>query len=66
MLVKHVLKAIPLYHLLALTLNQEGFRGLEQICREFLWGPRESGQTKVPLVTWTMLSRPTLEGGLGL
>lgn len=55
-LVKHILKAILIYHLMALTLNQEGYKRLEQICREFLWGSCEIGHAKVPLLAWSTLA----------
>lgn len=63
---KHILKAIPIYHLMALTLNHVGYQGLEKICRKFLWGPGETGQAKIPLVTLATIAQPVCDGGLGL
>lgn len=65
-LLRHVLRAIPVYHLMALNLNKDGFKMLEGICREFVWGIGEQGNPKVPLVAWNTISTPTLEGGLSI
>lgn len=64
-LVKHVLKAIPVNNLMALTLNQAGYTELEKICR-VLWGLGETGHANVPLVIWATIPQSTLGGGLGL
>lgn len=33
---KHVLRALPVYHLMALDLNKYGFKELGGLCREFI------------------------------
>lgn len=65
-LLKHVLPAIPMFHLMALTLNKGSAANLEQLCRQFLWDPRERGHPKVPLVACATISQPTAEHGLGI
>lgn len=40
------------------------FKWLESMHREFLWGPNEQGNPKVPLVAWETISKPMFEGGL--
>lgn len=65
-LLKHVLRAIPVFYFMALSLNKDGLRDLEQICRDFLWGPGESGHPRVPLVAWATISQPMADGGLGI
>ncbi|KAL3675227.1 hypothetical protein R1sor_025175 [Riccia sorocarpa] len=37
-LLRHILRAIPIYQLLAMGLREEGFKQLKSICRDFLWG----------------------------
>lgn len=37
-LLQHVLRAIPTYHLMLLTLSGQGYEEMEQIRRNFLWG----------------------------
>lgn len=56
-LLKHVLRAIPIYHFMALTLNvcKDRMGDLEQICRKFLWEPGEEAHPKVPQVAWAGL-----------
>lgn len=49
---RHILKAIPVFHLMDLAMNLDGFKMLETMCREFVWGPGEQGDPKVPLVAW--------------
>lgn len=65
-LLKHVLQAVPIYHLMAMTLNKGGFDDLEQLCREFIWSLGEQGKPKNALVAWSVISQPHLDGGLGV
>lgn len=64
MLMHHVLRAILVFHLMALDMNQDGFRCLERVCREFVWGLGEQGNPRAPLVAWAIIVHPTTEGGL--
>lgn len=43
MLMRHVLQAILVFHLMALFMNMDGFKQLEAVCKEFMWGPGEQG-----------------------
>jgi hypothetical protein len=63
---KHILRAMPVFHLLILDFTQEGYNRLESICRTFLWGTAESGNPKIPLITWPKIVQSKLTGGLGL
>lgn len=40
-LMKHVLYAIPVFHLMTLKLLKDGFGRLEGLCREFMWGKND-------------------------
>lgn len=61
-----MLREIPNYHLMAFSLNKDGYNELEQIYRNFLWGSRESGQPKIALVAWDTMTQPVLDGDLGI
>lgn len=66
MLVRHILHVILTCHLMALTLTKAGFDDLEQVCREFVWGPGEQGNPKNALVAWNVITQPLLNGGMGI
>lgn len=65
-LMKHVLRAIPVFHLIALDMNQDGFKLLEGMCREFVWGLGEQGNPRVPLIAWDIVVQPAALGGLSI
>lgn len=62
-LVRHVLRAIPVFHLMSLALNHDGFKSLESIYHEFVWG---LGDPKVPLVAWDTITQSFAVGGLSI
>lgn len=43
-LLMHVIRAMPIYHLMTMSLNTQGFEKLECILRDFLWGKNELGE----------------------
>lgn len=55
-----------MFHLTALVMNQDGFKLLEGLCREFVWGPGKHGDPKVPLISWDTMTKPASEGGLSI
>jgi hypothetical protein len=63
---KHILQAMPVFHLMILDFTQHGYNQLESLCRVFLWGSAESGKPKVPLIAWPKIVRSKPTGGLGL
>lgn len=65
-LLKHVLRTIPGYHLMALSLNNQGYKQLEKTCHIFLWGMNEQGKPKKALIVWEEITRPRAEGGLDI
>lgn len=65
-LMKHVLRAIPVFHLMTLKLLKDGFESLEGLCREFLWGKNDQGQTRQPLVAWETITHCNIDGGLAI
>lgn len=65
-LLKHVLRAIPTFHFMVLSLSGVGFEELEQICRNFLWGTAATGKTKKALIRWSAITMEKDRGGLGI
>lgn len=61
-----VILNVEMLSIMALTLNKGSADELEQICRQFLWGPCEQEHSKVPLVARDIISQPMLEGRLGI
>ncbi|CAM6117704.1 unnamed protein product [Calypogeia fissa] len=64
-LIRHVLQAIPIYHMMFVETSKRTCDKLEKIFREFLWGHKTAGGKKLALVAWDKLTRPRAEGGLG-
>lgn len=63
-LMKHVLRAIPIFHLMTLKLLKDGFLSLEGLCREFLWGKNDQGNPRQPLIAWDTITHGNTRGGL--
>lgn len=63
---RHVLKTLLVFHLMALDSNRDDFKCLEGICREFLWGPGDNGNPWVLLVAWDTIAQTIGDGGLGI
>lgn len=63
-LLRHVIRAMPIYHLMAMSLNAQGFEDLECISRDFLWGKNEDGEFSKALVAWDDLAHMKAEGGI--
>lgn len=57
---------MPVYHLMALSLNADGFHELEGISRDFLWGQNDFGEYNKALVAWEDIVLNKAEGGVGL
>ncbi|KAL3679920.1 hypothetical protein R1sor_022876 [Riccia sorocarpa] len=47
-----------------LGLTSGGYKLLESMCRDFIWGKTAGGKTRRPLVVWDSITKPTKEGGL--
>lgn len=64
-LLKHMLRALPIYSLMMLEYTQCGiFQKIETICREFLWRYLVERKTKHPLVAWDVITKPYHQGRL--
>ncbi|KAL2613607.1 hypothetical protein R1flu_025299 [Riccia fluitans] len=64
LLLKHVLRALPVYHFLGLGLHRVSYKSLEAPCRAFLWGTNSDNRTKTALVGWNTLNKAKTNGGL--
>lgn len=65
-LLRHVVRSIPIYYFMLLDLIQNIFKTLELMCRKFLWGLGFEGNPHIPLIAWDNVTKPKLMGGLGL
>lgn len=51
-LLHHVIRAMPIYHLMSMSLNFQGLDDLECIARDFLLDKNEDGEARKALVSW--------------
>jgi hypothetical protein len=65
-LVKAVLTAIPIYHLLVLQCPKWVIKAIDKIRRGFLWKGRKDIKGGHCVVGWTRVCRPLNVGGLGI
>lgn len=66
MLLRHVLRAIPNYHLMVLSLTHDSYNELEKVCRIYLWGTNKEGKPKKTIIAWDDITRPKGEGGMDI
>ncbi|KAL3686178.1 hypothetical protein R1sor_004200 [Riccia sorocarpa] len=58
-------QAIPIYQLLSIVLRNDGYKQLESVCRNFLWGSNPEGRTKTTLISWQFVTQKKRRGGFG-
>ncbi|KAL3698517.1 hypothetical protein R1sor_012593 [Riccia sorocarpa] len=63
---KHAIATMPNYYFMTLGLSTNGYKKLERICWQFLWGKNGEGGHKKSLVSWNRICREKEEGGLGI
>jgi hypothetical protein len=64
--VKSVLRAVPIYAMLAENLPPWARKELDAICRRFFWAGGEQSTRGKCMVAWSTCCRPTHLGGLGI
>ncbi|WRX12563.1 Reverse transcriptase zinc-binding domain - like 3 [Theobroma cacao] len=64
-LIKSVITTIPYYAIQTLAIPMEVYKGIDQLCHNFLWGG-DSNNSKVHLMSGKNACKPKKEGGLGV
>lgn len=64
--IKSVLRAVPIYSMMANTVPPWAIKEIDAICRKFLWVGKDESINGKCLVTWKTAYRPTELGGLGI
>lgn len=65
-LIKHVLQAIPIYHMMFIKSSEKLAKKMVALSWDFLWGHNAEGGKRIPLIAWERLAWPKSEGGVGL
>lgn len=65
-LVKSTLAAIPVYSMMSMDLLGKVLKGVEKLCRGFLWKGRKEAHGGHCLVAWDKVCKPKELGGLGI
>lgn len=66
LLIKQVLMAIPVYHMMYVSISKNTSDQIRRMCCDFLWGFNTSGRRKTVLVAWEKLTRSKTQGGLSI
>jgi hypothetical protein len=64
--IKSVLRAVPIYSMMADSLPPWALEEIDKICRRFLWAGGDSSIRGKAMVAWTTACRPKELGGLGI
>jgi hypothetical protein len=65
-LVRHVLSAIPVYILMAISVPKWVIKSIDKLRRGFLWKGRKNVNSGSCLDPWEIVTRPLKYGGLGV
>jgi hypothetical protein len=64
--IKSVLRAIPIYSMMADSLPPWARKEIDAVCQKFLWGGKDASVRGRCMVAWEACYRPTNLGGLGI
>lgn len=64
--IKSVLRAVPIYAMMADSLLPWARKEIDALCRRFLWAGKEASAQGRCMVAWSTACRPTTLGGLGI
>ena len=64
--IKSVLRAVPIYSMMADSLPPWATKEIDAICRKFLWVDNDASVYGKCMVAWKIACRPTELGGLGI
>lgn len=65
LLIRHVLQAIHVYHMILMGMTKGVVETFYQIFRSFFWSYRKGGEKKISLIAWKLIIQPKNQGGLG-
>ena len=63
-LIKIVLSSLPVFQSSLLFAPKSIMSHISKLLRDFLWNGDKGNQSKLHLVSWDILKRPIMEGGL--
>ncbi|KAL2628550.1 hypothetical protein R1flu_013236 [Riccia fluitans] len=63
---RHIIRSIPVYVLSCIALDLQTLKKMEQVCRHFVWGKNIQGRDKIPLLAWEDLQPAKGDGGLDI
>jgi hypothetical protein len=64
--IKSVLRAVPVYTMMAENLPHWARKEIDAICRKFLWVGSDASVRGKCIVAWPAVCKPTEFGGLGV
>jgi hypothetical protein len=64
--IKFVLRAVPIYAMIAENLPPWAWKEIDSLCRKFFWAGSDASVQGKCMVTWPTICKPTKLGGLGI
>ena len=64
--IKSVLRAVPIYAMIAEDLPPWARKEIDSLCRKFFWAGNDASVKGKCMVSWPIVCKPTTLGGLGV